>query len=124
MREEIFAVRPAARREWDEEDIKALALRFSVSREVIVRRLLIAGRTTEEFYRRKRREYFQPPEAGDEQAGGPENRAVRALSTLGTSFITLVLESHQQGHLTLSQVSGLIGERVKWVPEIERRMIV
>jgi Zn-dependent peptidase ImmA (M78 family) len=124
LREEIVAARPAARREWDEEDIKALALRFSVSREVIVRRLLIAGRTTEEFYRHKRREYFQPPEVGDGQAGGPENRAVRALSTLGTSFITLVLESHQQGHLTLSQVSGLIGERVKWVPEIERRMIV
>jgi Zn-dependent peptidase ImmA (M78 family) len=124
LREEIVAASPAARREWDEEDIKALALRFSVSREVIVRRLLIAGRTTDEFYRRKRREYFQPPEAGDAQAGGPENRAVRALSTLGTSFITLVLEGHQQGHLTLSQVSGLIGERVKWVPEIERRMTV
>ena len=122
VREEIVAARPAARREWIEEDIKALALRFSVSREVIVRRLLIAGRTTEEFYRRKRREYFQPPAAGDEQAGGPENRAVRALSTLGTSFITLILESHHQGHLTLSQVSGLIGERVRWVPEIERRI--
>jgi Zn-dependent peptidase ImmA (M78 family)/DNA-binding XRE family transcriptional regulator len=125
VREEIVAARPAARREWDEEDIKALALRFSVSREVIVRRLLIAGRTTEEFYRRKRREYFQPPEAGDEEkAGGPENPAVRALSTLGASFLTLILESHNQGHLTLSQVSGLIGERVKWVPEIERRMSV
>jgi Zn-dependent peptidase ImmA (M78 family) len=125
VREQIVAARPAARREWDEDDIKALALRFSVSREVIVRRLLIVGRTTEEFYRRKRREYFQPPAAGDEeQAGGPENRAVRALSTLGTSFITLILESHHQGHLTLSQVSGLIGERVKWVPEIERRIIV
>jgi Zn-dependent peptidase ImmA (M78 family) len=124
VREEIVAGRPAARREWIEEDIRALALRFSVSREVIVRRLLIAGRTTEEFYRRKRREYFQPPVAGDEQAGGPENRAVRALSTLGTSFITLILESHHQGHLTLSQVSGLIGERVRWVPEIERRITV
>ena len=125
VREEIVSTRPPTRREWDEEDIKALALRFSVSREVIVRRLLIAGRTTEEFYRRKRREYFQPPAAGDEeQAGGPENRAVRALSTLGTSFITLILESHHQGHLTLSQVSGLIGERVKWVPEIERRIVV
>jgi Zn-dependent peptidase ImmA (M78 family) len=124
VREEIVAGRPAARREWIEEDIRALALRFSVSREVIVRRLLIAGRTTEEFYRRKRREYFQPPAAGDEQAGGPENRAVRALSTLGTSFVTLILESHHQGHLTLSQVSGLIGERVRWVPEIERRITV
>jgi Zn-dependent peptidase ImmA (M78 family) len=125
LREEIVSRYPAARREWDEEDIKTLALRFSVSREVILRRLLIAGRTTEQFYRRKREEYRQPPAAGDgEQAGGPENRAVRALSTLGTSFITLILESHHQGHLTLSQVSGLIGERVKWVPEIERRMIV
>jgi Zn-dependent peptidase ImmA (M78 family)/DNA-binding XRE family transcriptional regulator len=124
VREEIVAARPAARREWVEEDIKALALRFSVSREVIVRRLLIAGRTTEEFYRRKRREYFQQPAIGDEQAGGPENRAVRALSTLGTSFIALILESHHQGHLTLSQVSGLIGERVRWVPEIERRITV
>jgi Zn-dependent peptidase ImmA (M78 family)/DNA-binding XRE family transcriptional regulator len=123
--EEIVSRHPAARREWDEEDVKTLALRFSVSREVIVRRLLIAGRTTEQFYKRKREEYRQPPAAGDgEQAGGPENRAVRALSTLGTSFITLILESHHQGHLTLSQVSGLIGERVKWVPEIERRMVV
>jgi Zn-dependent peptidase ImmA (M78 family)/DNA-binding XRE family transcriptional regulator len=124
LREEIVSRYPVARREWEEEDLKTLALRFSVSREVIVRRLLIAGRTTEQFYSRKREEYRQQA-AGDEgQGGGPENRAAKALSTLGASFITLILEGHQQGHLTLSQVSGLIGQRVKWVPEIERRMIV
>jgi Zn-dependent peptidase ImmA (M78 family)/DNA-binding XRE family transcriptional regulator len=124
LREEIVRRYPAARREWEEEELKAIALRFSVSREVIVRRLLIAGRTTEQFYRRKREEYRQHAGGDEEQGGGPENRAARALSTLGTSFIALILEGHQQGHLTLSQVSGLIGERVKWVPEIERRIIM
>jgi Zn-dependent peptidase ImmA (M78 family) len=124
LREEIVSRYPVVRREWEEEDLKALALRFSVSREVIVRRLLIAGRTTAQFYRRKREEYRQQAGGDEEQGGGRENRAARALSTLGASFITLILEGHQQGHLTLSQVSGLIGERVKWVPEIERRMTV
>ena len=66
VREEIVAARPAARREWVEEDIKVLALRFSVSREVIVRRLLIAGRTTEEVLQAQAPGILrQPPAAGE-----------------------------------------------------------
>ena len=42
--------------QWSDEDIELLAHRYRVSREAMVRRLLVLGKTNESFYRRKRRE--------------------------------------------------------------------
>ncbi|MGX5831842.1 ImmA/IrrE family metallo-endopeptidase [Mesorhizobium sp. 43Arga] len=39
---------------WDDDELSALAGRFGVSREVILRRLLTLGRTTQAFYESRR----------------------------------------------------------------------
>ena len=46
-------------RAWSETDLNNLASIFSVSQEVILRRLLTLGRTTEEFYIQKREEFLR-----------------------------------------------------------------
>jgi Zn-dependent peptidase ImmA (M78 family) len=56
LRDLRLAVQPN-NREWPDPIITAVAESFAVSREVVLRRLLILGRTTEAFYERKRREY-------------------------------------------------------------------
>jgi Zn-dependent peptidase ImmA (M78 family) len=127
VRDEVVARYPAVARDWSEVEIKALAHRFSVSREVIVRRLLIVGRTSELFYKAKRADYqdqLRRDQEKEEGSGGPESRATRAISTLGPSFIRLVLEGYYQQRITLSEVAGIIGERVKWLPEIEQKVAV
>ena len=47
-----------------------------------------------------------------------------SLSDLGRPFIELVLGNYHQRNITLSDVAGYLGVRVKHVETIERRMVV
>lgn len=109
-----------ADRVWDDEELKAIARDFAVSEEVVLRRLLAIGKTTKKFYESKRREYRKRAAAAvkEESSGGPA-MAVRVVSKLGTAFVRLVLAAQQQGKITFSEVSDLLGAKVKHVPEIE-----
>lgn len=124
--EPVVAGQPARAIAWEEDAIVALAHRYSVSREVIVRRFLTLGRTTEAFYQQKRREYREQWEAAQrarQESGGPESPAKKVISTQSQTFIRLVLESYHQGHITLSDVSSYLGVRVKHLPKIEQAVL-
>ena len=113
--------------EWFDDELKELSLRYSVSREAVVRRLLELGRTTEKFYRMKRGQYAAEQRAREEReketnAGGGPSPDRAAMSNLGSSFIRLVLSSYRQDHLTLSDVSNVLGVRVKHVRRIEEAL--
>jgi Zn-dependent peptidase ImmA (M78 family) len=122
---------PGYRRDnWQDAEIRELAEAFSVSREVIVRRLLTLGQTSARFYAEKRAQYAAEREAqrattaeAEERTTGFESPAVRALSTQGTGYIRLVLESYHQGRITLSDVSSYLGVRTKHLPRIERALL-
>lgn len=105
---------------WEDEELRALARDFAVSEEVVLRRLLAIGKTTQKFYELKRGEFQKRAAAAvkDESSGGP-SVPVRIVSKLGTAFVRLVLAAHQQGKITFSEVSDLLGAKVKHVPEIE-----
>ena len=53
---------------------------------------------------------------------GSTNYGYRAV--LGRPFIGLVLGNYHQRNITLSDVAGYLGVRVKHVETIERRMVV
>ncbi len=113
---------PTGRAEWSDEDIDFLSKRFRVSREVIVRRLLIAGLATEAFYREKRDEYAQQFKATTKTPGFAPPY-VLALSRAGDSFSRLVLAGYASEKLTSSDVSDLLEVRVKHLPRIERSLL-
>lgn len=107
--------------EWDEAVIKALARRYSVSREVIVRRLLIANYATLSFYQRKHEEYrreFETYEPTNKEGFAPPD--VLALSYAGRKFVQLVLDSYHQEKITTSDVSDYLEVKVKHLENIER----
>lgn len=105
---------------WVDEDLAALAREYSVSREAILRRLLIVGRTTERFYREKRRQFAA--EAAAQQAdheGGFVPPFRQALNRMGRLYAKGVLEGFYEGRVSASDLSRHLGMKLKHLPEFE-----
>lgn len=124
LAEDLLASHRVAAATWSDEELLALARRYQVSREVILRRLLVLGRTTEAFYQLKRREFLaiyrqREEQQRDKKDGGyvPPDR--KAVSATGAFFARLVLDSFHQEKITSSDVSDYLGVRLKWMPQIE-----
>jgi Zn-dependent peptidase ImmA (M78 family)/transcriptional regulator with XRE-family HTH domain len=113
---------------WDDREIAALATRFSVSREVILRRLLILNRTSEAFYRAKREQYADEYERERERRAQEEKkpRAIPqdliAVARVGQYVSTLILSNYSHGRITASDVADYFNIRIKHLPAIERRV--
>lgn len=106
---------------WDDEELEALALRFGVSREAVLRRLLTLGKTNQAFYDSKRAAFLREYAALDDKksAGGPEYH-IQVLSQLGRAFTRLVFQGYHERRLTLRDVANHFNMQVKIVPEMER----
>lgn len=125
--EQIVAARGPGQHEWSDEAISALASTYGVSREAAVRRLLTFGYTSEDFYRRKRAQYareFQAQRQRDKEKNEgkaiPRNMPRETLATFGRSFVRMVLDNYRADRISLSEVSGYLGVKVRHVPDIER----
>ncbi len=110
--------RASPRTAWTNADLDLLARLYRVSREVVLRRLLINGRTSDSFYRQWQSEHRAPPASEDAKSGfmSVPRRAVRAV---GQPFARIVLGAFYDDTITLGDVSEYLGVRVKHVPAIE-----
>lgn len=108
---------------WSEEEIRRLARKFSVSREVIVRRLVFVGRASEAFYGMKRQEYEEERKKHKPRPPGPVRHERRVANALGGTYIGLVLGAYYEHRITLAQTSGLLGVRVGHLPRLEREVM-
>lgn len=112
---------PARPTEISDEDINALARRFCVSREVVVRRMLTFRYVTLDFYLQKREQYRRDFLAKRERQTGPvlEKYGAKRVRILGRAFSRLVLDNYEEGHITLSDVSNHLGMKLKHLPSAE-----
>lgn len=97
--------------EWDEETVGSLAAEFSVSREVILRRLLILGRTTDAFYERKRVEYlaqYAERVTKPREVGGFASPSRLSLRDNGRQYTRLVLAALERERITEADVSDYL----------------
>ena len=102
------------------DEVQTLAIRFRVSREVILRRLLSLGRISNAFYADRRQELLQEYAAmTSRRAEGfaPPHRV--ALSAAGPTFTKLALDALHQDKISLSEVSDLLEVRTKHLRTIE-----
>jgi len=109
------------RSEWDDEVLRALASDFGVSREVILRRLLIFGKTTGEFYEQKRAEYlaqYAECASGERENGGFAPPFRIALRDNGRRYTGLVLEALERERITPADVGDYLGVRLKHLDEM------
>lgn len=107
-----------AQTHWEESELVILANRFGVSREVILRRLLIIGRTTQTFYQSKRLEYGSV--TMPETKGGPIPVPRRVLRTIGQPFARIVLNAYHREAISSSELAEYLGVRLKHLPAIEK----
>jgi Zn-dependent peptidase ImmA (M78 family)/DNA-binding XRE family transcriptional regulator len=112
---------------WSDADLSELALQFNVSREALLRRLLTFDRTTSEFYGRKRAQYIAEYLASQarkkEQSAGTEikrNMPQETVSNFGRPLVRMLLGNYYQDRITLSEVSGYLGLKVKHIPKLEQ----
>lgn len=126
INEPILLRAPRGIIEWSDEHIQELANIYCVSREVIVRRLLTLGRASETFYRQKRVAYLAEYLAfkksqKEKNENFRENVGRKRASILG-NFARLVVQSYYRDRITLSDVSGYLGIKLRHLPELERSL--
>jgi Zn-dependent peptidase ImmA (M78 family) len=119
----------ANRRVWSDNMIQALARRYRVSRETLLRRLLVADYTTQAFYEEKREqyqlEYVAFAEAAakrrkEQEKKGGASPSTMAVSESGGMFIRLVLESYRRDKITIGDVSDYLEVRTKHLDNIAK----
>jgi Zn-dependent peptidase ImmA (M78 family)/transcriptional regulator with XRE-family HTH domain len=107
---------------WDNESIQSLARSYKVSREVILRRLLLLGKTTNDFYLERREEYqaeAKPPRKYKE-VKIPVH--IKILARTGRNYAQLILTSFNREKITASDLSGYLGIKLKHVAKLEAEM--
>lgn len=122
LREHLVASKGSIKT-WDDDELDALARRFGVSPEAVLRRLLTLGRTTQTFYDSKRavfqKFYDDLEEKKEKSTGGPEYH-LTVLGQLGRTFTQLVFQGYHDRYFTLRDVAGLLNMKVTTVPVMEK----
>lgn len=124
--EQVFR-RAVARYHWapqgDDDSLKELAKKLTVSPEVILRRMATLGMATESIYRRKREAwgtrpwYFRAPSAG----GGPPME-VKTIAKDGRGYTQLVLDAYDQRLINTSAASDYLGVKPRHFSNIRREL--
>jgi Zn-dependent peptidase ImmA (M78 family) len=101
---------------WAEREVNILGRRYAVSREVILRRLLILGRTSRAHYA-SWRELFQTEQRAyrdrlAQSEGGPAY-ITKKVSQLGRLYPRIVFDAHNREAITTSAASDYLGVKVK-----------
>jgi Zn-dependent peptidase ImmA (M78 family) len=122
LREHLVAQKGSVKT-WDDDELDALARRFGVSPEAVLRRLLTLGRTTQTFYDSKRavfqKFYDDLEEKKEKSAGGPEYH-LAVLGQLGRTFTQLIFQGYHDRYFTLRDVAGHLNMKVTTVPVMEK----
>src|SRR5262249_3316237 len=112
---------------WRDVELSDLAKKFNVSREALLRRLLTFERTTTKFYNLKRAQYNNEylaakanKKANSKDTEMKRNMPQETISNFGRPFVRMILGNYYQDRLTLSDVSGYLGLKVKHIPKLEQ----
>lgn len=122
LAEPLVQPHPARPRDWSSDELGALARMFSVSEEVILRRLLTAGRASKDFYVSKRISWgglMEDTSPADPDAEIKRNMPQEIVSDLGKPFTRLVVDSYLNSFTSLSDVSRYLGLRAAQVPKVQ-----
>lgn len=106
--------------EWPDRTLGAIANNFKVSKEVVLRRLLIAGLTNREFYQRKHHEWLLREKTKVTTKRVKRDIPRESIQRNGMPLTTMVLDSYRKERITASDVVDYLGIRVKHIPGIER----
>jgi Zn-dependent peptidase ImmA (M78 family)/transcriptional regulator with XRE-family HTH domain len=107
---------PATPRELDDA-MRRTARSLKVSRYVVLRRLLIAGRLSYARFQETIGRWLAEPMTAS--SGGPSSPAEKVVSRYGTTFVSTVLEAQARGNITASDVADFLSVKVNHLQEVE-----
>jgi Zn-dependent peptidase ImmA (M78 family) len=124
LRETIVRVKGEGRHPWSDDELSALGRIYGVSREVVLRRLLILGRASQDYYGARHAAFMDEYRREEEEKAPPEkfarNMPQEAVSNYGETFTNLVVDTYQQDRIALSDAAQYLGVRAKHLPRVER----
>jgi len=110
-------IRTKSERNWEEGELSEIADKFSVSRAVILGRLLTLGKTSSKFYWSKLEAYRRAAEEAEPSSGFPpyHRRIVRAV---GKPFARIVVGAYDREAITPSDLAEYLGMRLKHLDKV------
>ncbi len=124
LAEPLVAMYSAGPRDWTEDELGAIARGFGVSNEVVLRRLLTAGRTSRAFYMQRRAFWGSLMSSSAPTPEPPSdykrNMPQEAVSNLGKPLTRLVLESFDSSYTSLADASRYLGVRAEQVARVRQ----
>ncbi len=103
---------------WDEELVSVIANEFTVSREVILLKIISLGLANQTDYRKLKDKWDNEfKKKRDERSGG--SYYINKISALGKLFINVVIDSYKQGFINDVQVSSYLDMKFTNLPRIE-----
>lgn len=109
-------------RSLEDNNIRELAHYFGVSREVILRRLVILERLDISFYRRwkdEQKEYWKEREPPKKGGGGKDTYKYKIINSQGAAYIDTVLSAYSDNLISLSEASEYLAVKAKYVHELQ-----
>jgi len=107
-------------KEWSENRLGRISNKFKVSKEVILRRLLMFDKTNREFYQNKREEWKKKAkEKREKKSGGFRNVPRECVRENSKYFVSTVLDSYKKNDITYSDVADYLDVKLKHISDIE-----
>lgn len=116
------AVRDHRGMAWELPELDPLARVFQVSRQVIVRRLLILHRTNQPTYEALTRAMDEEFKSIPKREGGFVAPPTNVLSLVGRTYTGLALTAYYQQRITASTLSDVLGLRLRHLPALSRAL--
>lgn len=117
LRQEVRRVPRGPNEVWTDAEISALAEKYSVSQEVLLRSLTLIGAVSQAFYERKRQEYLKAYE-NERGPTGPVPYFRRALGWNGRRYARLVIDAYDDDRITGSEATEYLGVKMAQVRQI------
>ena len=104
-----------------DEQLRSVAARFKVSREVVLRRLLDAGRVSESEYRSKVQAWHEEFQDSDRGTGGHYYNTQAAY--LGSAFLDLAFSQFYAGRVSLPELADHLGIKARNLGRLEETFL-
>jgi Zn-dependent peptidase ImmA (M78 family) len=110
-------------RAWTFDELRPIASAIGVSRHALLLRFVSLRRATWDFYKSQRPRFEEEARTTGQKQQKQEvriKRPILLMSWNGRGFTRLVLRSYYDQRITLSDVAGYLGAKLKHIPSLER----
>jgi len=112
-----LVIKNGSSRIWTNQVLSEIADFFKVSREVVLRRLLIHGKTTQDFYRKWREENVKDYKPFGR---GGRNPVKACVQERGKKFVAMVFKALDFDRISILDTADYLGVKLDQIPEVRK----